>query len=309
MLAAFIELLNQICYYESNEEDYMFKYKLEMFFIKIFIGFFKLFPHHVRNKMCEKIGRLAYKLIKSRREITHKNIKIAFPNLTEIEIKELAIKSYEIMTKSFIMPFWLPELLEVPNAIKLSQADEEYLMKLYNKSKGLILISLHTGFIDGSILLAKLFPLSDVVRKQKNPILDSMMTKMRNDLGLKIIYKGKSSVKELVKSIRKKEAIGLFSDHYDSSGLTIDFFDKKTKVSTGAVNLLLRYEPSLVFLYNVINDDNSCTIHIEKGFEPVKTGDNKVDMVENTKLMVEKFEEIIRKHPEQWMWFHKRWRD
>ena len=39
----------------------------------------------------------------------------------------------------------------------------------------------------------------------------------------------------------------------------------------------------------------------------IRTENSKQDILENTQLLIHKMEDVIRKHPEQWMWFHDRW--
>jgi KDO2-lipid IV(A) lauroyltransferase len=40
----------------------------------------------------------------------------------------------------------------------------------------------------------------------------------------------------------------------------------------------------------------------------VKTADRDADIVENTRRCNVVFEEMLRRYPEQWIWFHKRWK-
>ena len=40
----------------------------------------------------------------------------------------------------------------------------------------------------------------------------------------------------------------------------------------------------------------------------VETGDQKADVIANTARYVQVLEAIIRRHPEQWLWIHRRFR-
>jgi KDO2-lipid IV(A) lauroyltransferase len=42
--------------------------------------------------------------------------------------------------------------------------------------------------------------------------------------------------------------------------------------------------------------------------ELIETGDTERDVLENTQRFAKVIEEIIRKHPDQWVWIHKRWK-
>jgi KDO2-lipid IV(A) lauroyltransferase len=40
----------------------------------------------------------------------------------------------------------------------------------------------------------------------------------------------------------------------------------------------------------------------------VRTKDQRADIVTNTQVMMDAIERAIRAYPEQWFWFHKRWK-
>jgi KDO2-lipid IV(A) lauroyltransferase len=40
----------------------------------------------------------------------------------------------------------------------------------------------------------------------------------------------------------------------------------------------------------------------------IKTDNFNKDVQSNTQLLIDKMEKIISQYPEQWMWFHDRWR-
>ena len=40
----------------------------------------------------------------------------------------------------------------------------------------------------------------------------------------------------------------------------------------------------------------------------IRTGDNERDIFANTQKFAKVIEDIIRKHPEQWVWVHARWK-
>jgi KDO2-lipid IV(A) lauroyltransferase len=43
--------------------------------------------------------------------------------------------------------------------------------------------------------------------------------------------------------------------------------------------------------------------------ELIRTGDTERDVFENTQRFTKVIEEIIRKHPDQWVWVHQRWKN
>jgi KDO2-lipid IV(A) lauroyltransferase len=49
-------------------------------------------------------------------------------------------------------------------------------------------------------------------------------------------------------------------------------------------------------------------LRFEPPVELIRTGDTERDVFENTQRFAKVIEEIICKHPDQWVWVHKRWK-
>jgi KDO2-lipid IV(A) lauroyltransferase len=49
-------------------------------------------------------------------------------------------------------------------------------------------------------------------------------------------------------------------------------------------------------------------LRFEPPVELIRTGDSERDIFENTRRFAKVIEEIIRKHPDQWVWIHARWK-
>ena len=41
----------------------------------------------------------------------------------------------------------------------------------------------------------------------------------------------------------------------------------------------------------------------------IRTGDTERDILENTQRFAKVIEQMIREHPEQWVWIHARWKN
>ncbi|MDH4101058.1 MAG: lipid A biosynthesis acyltransferase, partial [Nitrospirota bacterium] len=49
-------------------------------------------------------------------------------------------------------------------------------------------------------------------------------------------------------------------------------------------------------------------VTIGKPLPVARTDDEERDIVENTALFTKTIEDHIRQHPEEWLWFHRRWK-
>lgn len=284
----------------------MNRFQIEMVLLKFFAGALLKTSEKFRYKFAEGLGYLSYKLIKKRRIVTLNNIKNAFPEKTFEEIEKIAINSYKTMVKTFMMSLWMPDTCRDDSKVKF----DNYALFEEAKAmgKGVVIASLHMGCFEAIQKVALTNELYDVIKPQKNHLLDEYMNENRRRTGIHLIYKGASSVKELVKALKNKDIVCLFSDHYDI-GCEVEFFGKKTLASTGVAALGLKYDAPVLLVHNILDENNVSTIYFDKILDLTKTGNTKKDIDVNTQMLINEFECLIKKYPDQWMWFHRRWRD
>ncbi len=280
---------------------YLFQYILSRTFIFILM----LFPENLRFSFGNFLGNLTYKFVKKRREIAILNLKMAFPEKNLKELEKLAIKSFQIMIKAFLCVLWFDKYLNEKKNVKI--INKESIDKIIAQNKGLIVATIHMGNMEATLKAAENYEIVTVAKKQRNPYINNYMNKLRARYSnVQIIEKSRNTSRELFEKINEKKIIALFSDHRDS-GTIVDFFGKDAKAPTGAVSLALKHGIPLILIYNVMHEDNTCTIHIGDEIKLEKTNNFKDDVNKNTQILISEIEKVIKKYPEQWMWFHDRW--
>jgi KDO2-lipid IV(A) lauroyltransferase len=281
------------------------KHKLEYYLMISFVKLLMMFPEKTRYKIAEKIGIIGYHLIKKRRMIALANLKLAFPEKTDEERIELAKKNYKVLTKAYLSSLWIMDFIF--DETKVNVENYHILDEAVAENKGLIIAGMHMGNVEAFLKITEKYRVSDVVKAQRNPHIDEYITKNRAQFNFNMIKKSKSTPRELLKVIKNKEVLGLFSDHRDK-GTTVNFFGRDTIAPTGAVHFALKFKVPLVFGYSILNEDNTNTVKIIKRIELIETGNLKDDVKVNTQNLIYLMEEAIKEYPEQWMWFHDRWR-
>lgn len=280
--------------------NYKIQYYLMLFFVKLI----KLFPESSRFAFAKGLGTLVYKLIKKRRIIALANLKLAFPDIKEEERVEIAKKSYQIMFKAFLSTLWFEDYLKEKDMVTI--VNKQSVDSIMERGKGAIAVCMHMGNMEASLKIADYYHVVTVAKKQRNPYIDEFVTENRKKLNITLLKKSKKTGTELINALELNEIIALFSDHRDK-GAHVEFFGEETIAPTGAVSLALRNKVPLFIGYNVMNDDNTCTLYISDEIKLQDMGNFKEDLGANMQNLMHEMEKIIRKHPEQWMWFHDRW--
>jgi KDO2-lipid IV(A) lauroyltransferase len=269
------------------------------------INILKLFPESARFSFAKGLGTLGYKIVKSRRITALANLKLAFPEKSQQERERIALKSFQVMAKAFLSTLWFDSYLKNNDNVKVENI--ELLDKAHAKGKGVVIATMHMGNMEASLKIADKYHVLTVAKKQKNPYIDKFITENREKLNITLLKKDKGTSKKLFEALERKSIVALFSDHRDK-GAEVEFFGENTIAPTGAVSLALKYDVPLILGFNVLNDDNTCTAHIYEEIEMVHAENFKESVKINTQILIDKMEKIITEYPEQWMWFHDRWK-
>jgi len=277
-------------------------FKIEYYILIAFIKIICLFSLKTRYAVASFLGKVFYYIGKERRNITIKNIKAAFPEYSDVKVKEVALESYINISKSFMEVFWIDEL-------SLNFIGKENIEKALERGKGVILVSMHFGNWEyGGYMVAKSgFTLKAVAKRQKNMYINELINKKRETSGMKVIPKGKS-FKSIVKVLKDNEVLGLIADQY-SNETRVKFFGIDTAAIEGPARLSEKYGSALIFIYAVREKENTYTLYASEEIDYADTGDEEENIKINTQKIFNEMEKVIRKNPEQWFWQHKRWKD
>ncbi|MGL4628945.1 lysophospholipid acyltransferase family protein [Cetobacterium sp.] len=278
-------------------------YKLQYFIFKVVRHLLLLCPEKTRFKFAENLGVLGYYLIKKRRWIALANLKLAFPDKTFEERRKIAIESYKIMAKAFISTLWFEDYLKTNVALE----DFQRVTELKQSRGGLAVALIHMGNMEANLKAGEKYKTVTVAKAQRNPYIDKFITESRQKLNVTLLKKSKQTSRELLEEIENQNMVALFTDHRDK-GATVRFFGEETVSPTGIVNVALKHNLPLVIGYNVMHGDNTCTTYFTKEIELVRSNSFKDDVKANTQIVIDTIEGIIKNHPNQWMWFHDRWK-
>jgi len=180
----------------------------------------------------------------------------------------------------------------------------------FHRGKGVIMLTGHFGNWEllGAWLTSKNYPLRVIGKPTTNPKLDKLIVKTRNQSGYINIARG-TETREIIRTLKEGSPLGVLMDQDTRvKGVFVDFFGKKANTPVGPILLSKRYDAPIIPAFMYIKED--LTYHI-KCFDPIEltdTGNTEEDIIINTQKCSDIYEEIIRAHPEQWVWMHKRWR-
>ena len=251
--------------------------------------------------LSQNIASILFNYIPKRKNTALKNLKIAFPDKSDEWINTTLKKCYSFFTYNFLQFLAFPF---DPNSIEIEDVGNKYLKNAINENSGTVLVSAHFGSweILGYWFGINNYPLVGIAQKQKNKGANLFFEEKRQLSGTKQVYR-KSSMDSLYEILNANKILGLVSDQdARGKGVFVDFFNKPASTHKGAALFHLNTNASLIFGICVQKDIEKYRVE----FIPINPKKKSTEDI--TQLYTTIIEQSIKKYPEQYFWFHNRWK-
>jgi KDO2-lipid IV(A) lauroyltransferase len=248
------------------------------------------------------IGDFLYLIPNRRKRDLFTNLDLVYPNMPQKEKVKLSKKVYE----NFV--YNLFELFNNRNIIKeeLSKKVEFIgLDKVKNYlDKPVVFISAHYGnwemmpLILGGILE---IPMSVVVRDLDIEFLNNFFKKNRESFNIETFNK-KGALKNLMKALKNNRSVGIFVDQNTAKeeGVDVEMFGLKALQTPSAALLSKKFNVPIIPVFIQRERDKYKIIFKEPIIEK--------DINKNVQMQSKVIEEMIKEKPEEWYWFHRRFK-
>jgi KDO2-lipid IV(A) lauroyltransferase len=271
----------------------------------------RLLPFSRAQWLGRRLGRFMLSPIGYRKEVTLSNLRRAFPEKAEAEIVAIALGAYENLGISLLEFVSFPKLTREQLREMVHFDKPDVIQNAYNKGKGLIILSAHFGnweLMSPGIVLTFGFPGSAIAKTQANPLVDRTINKWRTLFGSRVIPM-ETSLREVLKALHNKEAVGLVADQAaPKENVRVEFFGTMVPTHQGPSVFSLKLGSPMVSVFSVRRTDGTYDAIVQEVPSEDLKGDSQENVDELTQRHVRILEEIIRKHPDHWMWQHKRWK-
>lgn len=240
------------------------------------------------------------------------NLRLAFPDWTDAQRKQVIrgmIRQVGWMAGEFSQfPKYTRENIE--RIVTVEGA--EHFEAARARGKGVLFLTGHMSAWELAPFAHALYghPLHFLVRPVANRRVDALINSYRCLSGNAPIEKNRAA-RAILKVLGDGGTVGILADHNTviEEGAFVDFFGIPASTTSGLARIALRTDAVVVpgFLRW---DEPSGKYRL--GFAPAvelsRTGDEERDVVENTARFTKIIECFVRKHPDQWLWVHKRWK-
>ena len=254
------------------------------------------------------LGTVFYFLDLRHRRIVRRNLKFAFPGWGWPKVLHHSKRVFQNfgMTALEIIQISCSTVEEVRTKAITIEGMENF--DHFAREKGVILISAHLGnwemsaqFVSGLVKSSFVA----VARKIRFKPFERWVNGLRTRFGGELIDK-KGAMPAMRKALSQGKILGILIDQ-GGEGATAKFFGHDVQAHAAVALLALRSRCPVIPAF-CVREANGFRIIMDSPLNLQRTSDLRADIQSNIQLMMDAVEKAIRAYPDQWFWFHKRWK-
>jgi KDO2-lipid IV(A) lauroyltransferase len=257
------------------------------------------------------LGALYFRIDTRRKKIGLENLSLAFgKNRSDAELK----KTLESVYKQFGS-----SLLEFAASPRLNRTKIDKLVRLHGlekleaekkAGKGVFLLIAHLGNWElcGQAMAMNGIPVNIIGRKANVGLLHNYIVRCRERHGNRVILRDKA-MRKILRLLKQGEILAAMIDQRGSTGrgLLIDFFGKPAPTNKDLARIILKTGTSVMTVFNVRNPDQTHSVYFSDPLKFELSHDHEKDVRRIVEQYTKALEDFIEKHPDQWIWMHRRW--
>jgi KDO2-lipid IV(A) lauroyltransferase len=199
---------------------------------------------------------------------------------------------------------------ERPNAGRIVTDGEQVFIDLQNDDKPALCFAAHLGNWELPAVMAAAhgLPSAVVYRMPNNKAVAKEIARIRAPLMGRLIRSRSQAPLEMAASLTRGEHLGMLVDQHFSRGVDVTFFGRRCKANPTIARLARQFDCPVVGVRVIRLPDRRFRIAAEGPLPLPRDPDGRVDVPAATQLITSVVERWIREQPEQWLWFHRRWR-
>ncbi len=285
---------------------------LEYLSLRAVVGAVGVLPRSVARSVGATLGSVIFHTLSRLRQTGLRNLEMAFPEKTPAERERILRGVYRSLG------WQLAEFCKMPGYTREQAARFIRYKGLDNylaaraQGKGVLVLTGHLGAWELSSFYHSLvgYPMSLVIRRLDNPLVDRFVNRVRCLHGNRVIHKD-DFARGLLTAMHNNETVGILMDTNMTppQGVFVPFFGTPACTATAMARVALKTHAAVLPGFLIWEPaDQQYVLHFGAPITLVRSGDIEADILANTALFAAATESYIRRYPDQWLWVHRRWK-
>jgi len=286
------------------------KHRLEYALVAGIAAIVRLLPMPAVRACGTALGRLAYRVDRYHRRVAIDNLAHAFPARSDAELQAIAREMFMHFGRLLL------ELIKfgtIPEQEMLARVDiegEERVWQAYQQNRGVLFFTGHFGYWEPHAIAHALRfrSIGVLARPLDNPLLHRLLERIRTRTGNAVIYR-QGAIRKVLRELTTGRGVAILIDQHlhTADAVYVDFFGRPAATTSALAALALRTGAPVIPVFALPLPNGRYRLIYEHAVEPPRA-DSPDAIHELTQRCTDVLEMYVRRHPELWLWMHRRWR-
>lgn len=263
-----------------------------------------LLPYGWRVPLCGWVMAHLVAPVAGYRRRIRSNLALILPDLPPAEVERIVRAVPDNVGRTLIEIYSGAAFTARAASLPLTGAGVGILEAAHREGRPVVLVTGHFGNYDASraALIARGYRVGALYNPMKNRAFNAHYVRAISAIGTPLFARGKRGLAEMVRHLRSGGMLGLLIDQHMRHGAELTFFGHRALTALSAAELALKYDALVIPTYGIRQPDGlSFQIVVEP---PIPAGPPEA----MTQALNDSLEALVRRHPEQWLWIHRRWK-
>jgi KDO2-lipid IV(A) lauroyltransferase len=257
-----------------------------------------------------RVGALAAKVLRKRDRLAMRNLRGAFPERDERELRRILDASWRHFGREMLLYLKVQSMSLQEVATRCPYVNDQILQEGRARGKGTLLLSAHFGGweIAHLALMAHVDNVRTVVRPLDNELLEADLARIRAKSGAQVVDRRKAA-RFLLKSLAENAVVVLLPDQavQPREGILVPFLGRPAWTTDAPAKMAVRHGSTIVFAF-CIPDGSGHRLEFEEPIRVDQLSEDERDPVALTRRINDIISRRIAARPELWLWMHDRWK-
>jgi KDO2-lipid IV(A) lauroyltransferase len=263
-------------------------------------------------RLAKVVAWIVYWIDRRHRLVAADNLRHAFPHLSEEQIDSLVRATYRHFIGLVMVIVHLPRRFHVYAWRNyLDMTGERYLAAALLSGRPLLLVTGHFGNweMGGYTLGLFGFKTHAIARTLDNPYVDRFLRVFRQRTGQEIVAKH-GEIEKIDQLLRTDGVLATLGDQdAGQRGLYVNFFDRPASTHKAIAIMSLQFDaPMIVVGIAHVAEPMQHHLVIHDVILPEEYAGQPDAVRRVTQRFTAALETMVREHPEQYLWLHRRWK-
>jgi KDO2-lipid IV(A) lauroyltransferase len=274
-------------------------------------GLVRWLPHAVVRFLGACLGLTFYLIDRGHRTVALTNLRQCFPTRTERERRAIARGMFAHFGRLLFEILKFSTLSPAAMLRRVEFEGEDRARLAYARGRGVLFFTGHFGFweLHAMVHALQLAPIGVLARALDNPGLNELLEDVRTRTGNSVIYR-QGAVRRVLKTLAAGQGVAMLIDQHmhSADAIWVNFFERPAATTSTLAALALRTGAPVVPVFALPVRGGRYRMVYEHPVAPPET-EGPEAIREFTQRCTDVLEMYVRRHPELWLWMHRRWRD